>query len=110
MPPHLGLNIILKGITIKTNWSSRALTTVILATLEAKIRRTMVQGLSRQIVFETPISKANTVKMDWMCGSSDKSASQMWSPELKPPSHQKKKKKELDIFCIATLLYICILF
>jgi hypothetical protein len=58
---------------------------VILATWEAEIRRTEVQGQPRQIVCETPISKITRAK--WTGGS---------SPEFKPQPHQKKKKSDFS--------------
>jgi hypothetical protein len=59
----------------------------------------MVQGQSRQIVQETPISKNNQSKRDWRCGLSDRlpvlwvPTLQEWSPEFKPQSHQKTNKQ-----------------
>jgi hypothetical protein len=58
------------------------LTPIILATLEAKIRKIKVQGQSGQIVQETPISKITTTK--WTGG-----VAQAQSPEFKPQPHKK---------------------
>jgi hypothetical protein len=58
--------------TIKKERESQMLvvTPVILATWEAKIGRVKVPGQSRQIVFETPISKITREKWDRQRGSS----------------------------------------
>jgi hypothetical protein len=73
---------------------------IILATLEAKMGRIMVQGQLRQIGWETPISKITTAKLgggvaqaiEHTCFSSVK-------PAFKPQSHQKtntQTKTHLD--------------
>jgi hypothetical protein len=61
---------------------------VILATQEAKIRRIVVQSQPRQIVCETLSQKKNpSLKR---AGG----VAQGVSPEIKPQSHKKKKKKK----------------
>jgi hypothetical protein len=49
-------------------------TSVILATWEAEIGKTMVQGQPRKIIWETPHLQNNQSKMDWRCGSNGRAS------------------------------------
>jgi hypothetical protein len=58
---------------------------IILVTWAAEIWTIVVQGQSRKLVLETPISNLTRAKMDWRCVSSGKPpASQMQSNLLSP--------------------------
>jgi hypothetical protein len=65
---------------------------VILATLEAKIRRMMVQGQSEQTVHETLISKITRAKWTGDVAQEIKHLLCKCKAEFKHESHQKKKK------------------
>jgi hypothetical protein len=79
----------------KTGQAPEVQVAVILATWKAEIGRIMVWGQPGQILFKTPLSKNNQVKMDWRCGSSSRMpALQTQSPEFKSQSHAKNKQKQ----------------
>jgi hypothetical protein len=76
------VGILLKCFIAGCQW----LTSVILGTQKAEIKRIMVQSQPRQIVFET---------LSWKNPSQKKASgvAQGVGPEFKPQYHQKKKKK-----------------
>jgi hypothetical protein len=66
---------------------------IILTTWEAEIRRISLRPAQANSS-QDPHQQNNQSKMDWRCGSSGRGpVLQVQSPELKPQSHQKKKKK-----------------